>query len=509
MSPVSRRRKPKSRSVRRGAPLVVVDEPEECDCPYCAGDQPTPEQLDSLMPLVDLDAMQDPTEIEVAAAMFLAVGALVGEDFDRALPELFVPTLETTATASARAMLAGIAAICDGDTSCLAAQAAGRLAEAGVDAPAWLAELEIPVVAQECRQFLNPMGETFLLAGMFQRAGRSLAVFVVVDPLDCGAAQEILLIDPDQWDAARRSLRSDLRAGGVSIRDERIQPADFRRAVQEALEVRADHDHDRDVDDLLDDEDGPGYPAFALLLRSWLRALPEPASLPRHRHDGELDIASISALLDRIPGRGRRGAVPGPRTAKLPPRRKKSAGPAPIYRIKVGLRGARPPIWRRLDVPGDVTLARLHTLIQVAFDWDDSHLHVFETPYGSFGRPDAELAHRAESRVTLEQVATAVNDKLHYTYDFGDSWEHDILVEQILDRDPAVTYPRCVGGRRAAPPEDCGGVWGYAELVDILADPTHPEHQDRRDWLGLTESTPFDPAHFDAKAITAALQRLR
>ena len=104
---------------------------------------------------------------------------------------------------------------------------------------------------------------------------------------------------------------------------------------------------------------------------------------------------------------------------------------------------------------------------------------MFETPYGEFGVANAELGQRAEAPVTLEQVAPDVRSKIRYTYDFGDDWEHEILVEKVLDRDETTRYPRCTGGRRAAPPEDCGGVWGYAELAEVLADPAHPEHQDR------------------------------
>lgn len=320
------------------------------------------------------------------------------------------------------------------------------------------------------------------------------------------------MIDADRWGEAREALLSDLHAGGVDVTEEKLRPADFRRAVEDALNARADHDRsDPEALDELVDEDGPGYRVLALLLRSRIRTLPVARRRRgRYLQDGELDVASISALLDLLASGRRGGAVPAQRRpTNLPAKRKKSDGPAPIYQIKVSLRGARPPIWRRIEVPADVTLARLHELIQVAFGWNDSHLHVFETPYGSFGRPDADLGHRAASRVTLEQVARAVGDKLRYTYDFGDNWEHDILVEKALDRDASVAYPRCVGGRRAAPPEDCGGVWGYAELVEILADPTHPEHQDRLDWLDLDGPTGFDPARFDAKAVTAALQRPR
>ncbi|MFU8850800.1 IS1096 element passenger TnpR family protein [Micromonospora sp. SL1-18] len=514
MSPVSRnrRRNGKKRSVRGGAPLVVVGEPEECDCPHCAGEQPTLELADLIPAAVDIDAIQDPIEMELVASTLLALGANLGDDRDLALRELFVPAFEAQASREARAMLAGLASVSEGEVSRAATEAARRLADSGVSEPPWLAELDAPVTAEECIRFADPEGFTFLLAGRFQRAGRSHVVGVALDDCDCGGAGEILLIDADQWPEAREALLSDLRAGGVEVTEEKVRPADFRGAVEDALDARAEHDRfDPEALDEVVDEDGPCYAALALLLRSRIRALPVPRQRKRgNLQDGELDVASISALLDLLQPSGRAGGVPAQRRpASLPAKRKKSDGPAPIYQIKVSLRGARPPIWRRLEVPADVNLTCLHELIQVAFAWTDSHLHVFETPYGSFGRPDADLGHRAASRVTLEQVAPAAGDKLRYTYDFGDDWEHDILVEKVLDRDASVTYPRCVGGRRAAPPEDCGGVWGHAELVEILGDPTHPEHRDRLDWLGLDDPSDFDPARFNTKAVTEALQQRR
>jgi hypothetical protein len=108
--------------------------------------------------------------------------------------------------------------------------------------------------------------------------------------------------------------------------------------------------------------------------------------------------------------------------------------------------------------------------------------------------------------VTLEQVAPQAKDKIRYTYDFGDDWVHEIVVEKVLDRDPAPAYPCCTGGRRAAPPEDCGGIWGYEELVEILADPQHPEHEER---LGLDVASWFDPAVFDVDEVNRALGKLR
>ena len=160
-------------------------------------------------------------------------------------------------------------------------------------------------------------------------------------------------------------------------------------------------------------------------------------------------------------------------------------------------------------MPADISLARLHRIIQVAFAWDGSHLHVFHTPYGEFGIADAELGHRAEAPVTLEQVAPTPRSAIRYTYDFGDDWEHDVVVEKVLDRDSTLSYPRCTGGRRAAPPEDCGGIWGYADLVQALTDPTHPGHDDMLEWLGLSDAADFDPAEFGAQTVTQALSELR
>jgi len=246
-----------------------------------------------------------------------------------------------------------------------------------------------------------------------------------------------------------------------------------------------------------------------------MNALPTPSKPAAAHGDDDAGRVRLTALQVLAQLAGDAGSPFGARTPNatrgrtaapaLPAKRKKSDRPAPVYQIKVGLRGAKPPIWRRLEVPADISLARLHTVIQIAFGWDDSHLHVFETPYGSFGTADADLGHRAETSVTLEQVAPAANSTLRYTYDFGADWDHDILVEKVLDHHEAAGYPRCTGGRRAAPPDDCGGIWGYAELVEVLKDPADQQHNDRLEWLGLDAAAEFDPDRFDAEAVTRAL----
>jgi Plasmid pRiA4b ORF-3-like protein/Domain of unknown function (DUF1841) len=191
-------------------------------------------------------------------------------------------------------------------------------------------------------------------------------------------------------------------------------------------------------------------------------------------------------------------------------RRRAKSAVAPVrdavYQVKVTLHGAKPPIWRRLRLPAATTLAQLHQVIQVAFGWEDAHLHAFEVGGRRYSRPDFELWDEAadEGKVRLQDLAARPGARLRYTYDFGDSWEHDVLVEDILPAD-GVPHAVCLAGRRAGPPEDCGGVWGYAELCDILADPDHPDHGERVEWLGH----PYDPAAFHKDAVNKSLERIR
>jgi hypothetical protein len=144
-----------------------------------------------------------------------------------------------------------------------------------------------------------------------------------------------------------------------------------------------------------------------------------------------------------------------------------------VHRVKVSLYGAKPPVWRRLEIPSSMPLNLVHALLQIAFDWHDYHLHVFETVCGEFGSPDQadDWADRQdEATATLAQVAGAEQAKVVYSYDFGDDWRHDIVVEKIIPAEPEVAYPRCTGGRRDAPPEDCGGIWVFNEQFADLGD---------------------------------------
>ncbi|WP_199752735.1 plasmid pRiA4b ORF-3 family protein [Actinoplanes sp. ATCC 53533] len=504
MSPVSRGRK---RAKSRGSGqrvLRAVGPPDECDCPACSEAELDPQVLveDLVAGGAALLEVEDPLEAELFAAGFLAAGDLAGEGFAEALAEGIAPAVAQLATPESLAVLLALGAV--SDAPALTA-AAGRLMSAGLPAPTWTGELGTPASVGRCRRFADPAGSDSMLLCSFDRSGRSHGFIVNVDHTDCHAAADIMLFPGDMMDQVIDTVATDAREAGLVVTPEVLDPAEFRWQVERALAARAVHDRETDgteppVD--LGDEDGPGYHLLAELLRSRMRALPEPPRppAPHGAYDEPLPRAA-----PRQPARRNQRRVSAP---KLPAKRKKSGPPAPIYQIKVSLRGAQPPIWRRLELPADTGLSELHRIIQVAFGWEECHLHVFETAYGMFGVADPELDHRAEGPVTLEQVAPGVGDRLQYTYDFGDDWTHEIVVEQQPDRRP-VAYPQCTGGRRAAPPEDCGGIWGYQELVEVLSDPGHPEHSDRLEWLGLESAADFQPARFDAAEVTRALTEER
>lgn len=165
-----------------------------------------------------------------------------------------------------------------------------------------------------------------------------------------------------------------------------------------------------------------------------------------------------------------------------------------IYRLKITLRGVKPPIWRRVEVPGGVSLLSVHEILNEAMGWSDGHLHDFEIDGVEYTTPDEDWDRPAEddARWRLDAVVTQVGTKFRYRYDFGDGWEHDVVVEAIGAPVAGVVYPRVTAGRRSCPPEDCGGPWGYAELLEVIADPSHERHAELADWLGEG----FDPEAF-------------
>lgn len=210
------------------------------------------------------------------------------------------------------------------------------------------------------------------------------------------------------------------------------------------------------------------------MVRNSLRHAVEAAAEARHRYQGN-NIA-------RIPAAQR------------------------IYQLKITLKGIEPPIWRRIQVR-DCTLDRLHERIQLAMGWQNCHLYEFRIDAGRFGDPsviedcedlgDATVLHLSEF-----VPETGKRFRFHYEYDFGDSWEHEVLFEGCLRATQGVRYPLCLEGERACPPEDVGGTTGYRRYVTAMADPEDEEHEEYLGWRG-----PYDPGRFDAQKTTNKMRR--
>lgn len=177
-----------------------------------------------------------------------------------------------------------------------------------------------------------------------------------------------------------------------------------------------------------------------------------------------------------------------------------------ILRLHISLNGIKPAIWRRLEIPADLSLHGLHQCIQAAFGWGDEHLHAFDINGLCFAapNPDGELDDLDSRKQPLWELEGKFKS-FGYTYDFGDDWEHKIKIEDWAESDPTAIYPRCTGGANACPPEDCGGEPGYEELLAALADPKHERHAEMKEWLEEV----FDPKAFDLAQTNAALKRLK
>lgn len=199
---------------------------------------------------------------------------------------------------------------------------------------------------------------------------------------------------------------------------------------------------------------------------------------------------------------------------------RKSPGTHRRLIVRVDLRGASPPIWRRLDLRSDLTLDQVHAVIQVAFDWHNSHLHDFSRDRPGPGRDmtryippflledDMFGTDIDESTVAVGSVLTTPKDVIDYLYDFGDNWDHRLRLERIREASDDELPAFCSGGRRAAPPDDCGGIWQYQWLLEAGLDPAHPdfgEVREQLDWI-FGEDVTFDPEAFDLERINRTLE---
>jgi hypothetical protein len=224
-----------------------------------------------------------------------------------------------------------------------------------------------------------------------------------------------------------------------------------------------------------------------------------------HRHGSPDD--ELAALLHR----GQSNVVelhPRPAPTAVP----RAGNQAHVFQLKVTLLGIKPPVWRRIVVDASTPIDRLHEYIQAAFGWWNYHLYEFEIDGKRYGIPDPDWDFgpptKHATRTKLGNVAD-VGDSFTYSYDFGDGWEHRVTVEKSIPIAAGMTVPACTDGRRACPPEDCGGPWGYEEFLRILADPSHREHEERVLWAGGWGGGRLDPEAFDPSEFEDNLDLLR
>lgn len=181
-----------------------------------------------------------------------------------------------------------------------------------------------------------------------------------------------------------------------------------------------------------------------------------------------------------------------------------------IYQLKITLSGSKPPIWRRVLVSSDLLLSDFHKIIQSTMGWTNSHLHQFVkgNSYYAERSPDDDFWDEmsnidyVKKKIKISYFLKKEKDTFIYEYDFGDSWSHKIILEKTLPIDKKKKYPICVTGKMTCPPEDCGGVWGYSNMLDILKQPKHEEYEDYIAWLG----DDFDSKFFDKNEVNELLQ---
>ncbi len=177
-----------------------------------------------------------------------------------------------------------------------------------------------------------------------------------------------------------------------------------------------------------------------------------------------------------------------------------------IYQLKISLKGLLPPIWRRVQVGSHLSLAYLHKVLQIAMGWGQYHAYYFFIQGKCYGQPDLDVAGLTNAhQIRLAEVISQEGHKFIYLYDLADDWQHVVKVEKIIPPEPGVYYPRCLAGTRACPPEECGGIWEYTHLLEIIKNPTHKEYHDIMEHFGGH----FDPEDFDPERVNRALRPIR
>lgn len=178
-----------------------------------------------------------------------------------------------------------------------------------------------------------------------------------------------------------------------------------------------------------------------------------------------------------------------------------------IATLRIELKESDPPIWRVVEVPTSITLKALHDIVQIAMGWLDYHLWEMASGGQTYGLPTDEdwgtAPRKVAEKVRLRDVLAPGTTRIDYTYDFGDNWEHTLIVSDVRAGDPVTPYARFIAGERDCPPEDCGGIPGFYEMLEARTDPSHPDHADITEWLDG-----YDPDELDVFPIQVALSRI-
>ncbi len=181
-----------------------------------------------------------------------------------------------------------------------------------------------------------------------------------------------------------------------------------------------------------------------------------------------------------------------------------------VCELRMELLHLDPSIWREVAVPASMSLSKLHRVIQVVMGWDDAHLHEFVTSDGTRYERKSRVVEsdpeaKDERRKKVGDLFPDEDTPVVYVYDFGDDWRLRLSLLRRTQPEHGRQYPRCLAGEYAGPPEDCGGPAGYVDLLEVLANPEDPEHDDRWDWVGYD----FDPTAFSPDALNPALAKLK
>ena len=176
--------------------------------------------------------------------------------------------------------------------------------------------------------------------------------------------------------------------------------------------------------------------------------------------------------------------------------------PVLVFQVKITLLGTKPPIWRRVLLPSHMTLEVTSAVILTAMGWNGGHLHEFVNSDGGWGPKSPFEDHdgeapRDEARTLVSDLFSCVGGQAHYLYDFGDDWDHQLVLEKIIEPEPGLTLPLCVAGQFACPPEDCGGIPGFYDFLSAMANPKHPQHAELLEWHGGR----FDPEAFSVEEV--------